>query len=97
MVGKTIRDGRFRSLYNAVVLAVARHGERVTGKIGDIVLRAGDTLLLEAHPSFHQEQSVAGAEHDVADSPRTSARPPCRWPFSWGWSLSSPSANPWER
>jgi di/tricarboxylate transporter len=52
LVGKTIRDGRFRSVYNAVVLAVAREGERVSGKIGDIVLKAGDTLLLEAHPSF---------------------------------------------
>lgn len=56
VVGKTIRDGRFRSIYNAVVIAVARHGERVLGKIGDIVLRAGDTLLLEAHPSFAAEQ-----------------------------------------
>lgn len=52
VVGKTIRDGRFRSLYNAAIIAVARHGERVRGKIGDIVLRAGDSLLLEAHPSF---------------------------------------------
>lgn len=55
VVGQTIRDGRFRSLYNAVVIAVARHGERVRGKIGDIVLRAGDTLLLEAHPAFVAE------------------------------------------
>jgi di/tricarboxylate transporter len=55
VVGKTIRDGRFRSVYNAVVIAVARHGERIRGKIGDIVLRAGDTLLLEAHPSFAVE------------------------------------------
>jgi di/tricarboxylate transporter len=52
VVGKTIREGSFRSLYNAVVIAVARHGERIRGKIGDIVLRAGDTLLLEARPSF---------------------------------------------
>jgi len=51
-VGQTIREGRFRSNYNAVVIAVARDGERVKKKIGDIVLRAGDTLLLEAHPSF---------------------------------------------
>jgi di/tricarboxylate transporter len=55
VVGRTIRDGRFRSVYNAVVLAVARHGERISGKIGDIVLRAGDTLLLEAPPAFHLE------------------------------------------
>lgn len=55
LVGKTIRDGRFRSNYNAVVLAVARNGERLTGKIGDIELRTGDTLLVEAHPSFVEQ------------------------------------------
>ncbi|MEJ5340235.1 MAG: SLC13 family permease [Thermogutta sp.] len=52
IVGKSIRDGRFRSRYNAVVIGVAREGERLRGKIGDIVLRRGDTVLLEAHPSF---------------------------------------------
>jgi len=52
ILGKTIRDGRFRSRYNAVVIGVAREGERLKGKIGDIVLRRGDTVLLEAHPSF---------------------------------------------
>lgn len=56
LVGKTIRDGKFRSVYNAVVIAVARNGERVKKKIGDIVLCQGDTLLLEAHPSFFDRQ-----------------------------------------
>jgi di/tricarboxylate transporter len=56
LVGKSIRDGRFRNTYNAVVVAVARNGERLHQKIGDIVLRAGDTLLLEAHPSFADQQ-----------------------------------------
>ncbi|HEV3340698.1 MAG TPA: SLC13 family permease [Pirellulales bacterium] len=56
MVGKTIRDGRFRSIYNAAVIAVARNGERINKKIGDIVLRPGDTLLLEAHSSFADQQ-----------------------------------------
>jgi di/tricarboxylate transporter len=35
---------------------VARNGERLRGKIGDIVLRPGDTLLLEARPSFVERQ-----------------------------------------
>ncbi len=39
VAGKTIRDGRFRSLYNAAVIAVAHNGERIHKKIGDIVLR----------------------------------------------------------
>lgn len=56
LLGKTIRAGRFRSHYNAVVIAVARNGERVTGKIGDIALQAGDTLLVEAHAGFIPRQ-----------------------------------------
>jgi len=56
LVGKTIRDGRFRNVYNAVVVAVARNGQRLHKKIGDIVLYAGDTLLVEAHPSFADQQ-----------------------------------------
>jgi di/tricarboxylate transporter len=35
---------------------MSRSGERIKRKIGDIVLRAGDTLLLEAHPSFAERQ-----------------------------------------
>jgi di/tricarboxylate transporter len=56
LIGKSIRDGSFRKRYNAVVIAVARNGERVRGKIGDIVLRAGDTLLIESHAGFIPRQ-----------------------------------------
>ncbi|MGC4004985.1 MAG: SLC13 family permease [Pirellulales bacterium] len=56
LVGRTIRDGKFRTRYNAVVLAVARNGERINKKIGDIELEAGDTLLIEGHASFVDEQ-----------------------------------------
>lgn len=56
ILGKTIREGRFRNRYNAVVIAVARNGERLNQRIGDIVLKAGDTLLLETRPSFAIQQ-----------------------------------------
>jgi di/tricarboxylate transporter len=52
LVGKSVREGRFRSRYDAAVIAVSRSGERIPKKIGDIVLRPGDTLLLATHPSF---------------------------------------------
>ncbi|HSC48317.1 MAG TPA: SLC13 family permease [Gammaproteobacteria bacterium] len=52
MVGKTVREGQFRTVYKAVVIAVARHGKRIEGKIGDIELKAGDTLLLETDREF---------------------------------------------
>jgi di/tricarboxylate transporter len=56
LVGKQVREGRFRTRYNAVIIALARNGERVKRKIGDIELRAGDTLLLECRPSFVEQQ-----------------------------------------
>ena len=56
ILGQSIRDGEFRSLYNAVVIAVARSGERINKKVGDIVLQAGDTLLVETNPSFAEQQ-----------------------------------------
>ena len=52
LIGTTIRDGKFRAMYNAAVVAVARGSRRVEGKIGDIVLQSGDTLLLEADEDF---------------------------------------------
>ncbi|HEX6213102.1 MAG TPA: SLC13 family permease, partial [Methylomirabilota bacterium] len=48
LLGKSIREGRFRTRYDAAVIAVYRNGGRLAGRIGDIVLRAGDTLLLQA-------------------------------------------------
>jgi di/tricarboxylate transporter len=55
-VGLAIRDARFRERYGAVVLAVARHGERIRGNLSTITLQAGDTLLLEARPAFVTRQ-----------------------------------------
>ncbi|MBK1725072.1 SLC13 family permease [Thiocystis violacea] len=56
LLGKSIREGRFRSHYNAAVIAVGRNGERIERKIGDIVLKPGDTLLIEADPGFAERQ-----------------------------------------
>jgi len=50
--GKTIREGHFRTRYDAAVIAVSRNGELLKGKIGDIRLEQGDALLLQAHPDF---------------------------------------------
>ncbi len=52
LVGKSIRGGRFRTHYEAVVIAVHRNGARIDEKIGDIVLQPGDTLLLETTAGF---------------------------------------------
>jgi di/tricarboxylate transporter len=55
VTGKTVRESRFRTRYGAVVIAVARDGRRVSGKIGDIRLMPGDTLLLESGTDFGEQ------------------------------------------
>ena len=56
LVGASIREGRFRLVYNAAVIAVGRNGTRLRQKIGDIILRPGDMLLMEANPTFVSQQ-----------------------------------------
>lgn len=56
VAGRSIREGRFRTHYGAAVVAVARNAERLRQKVGDVVLRPGDTLLLEADPEFVARQ-----------------------------------------
>ncbi|WP_079202264.1 SLC13 family permease [Pseudomonas sp. CC6-YY-74] len=51
-LNNTVRESRFRTRFNAVILSVSREGNRIPGKLGDITLRVGDTLLLEASHQF---------------------------------------------
>ena len=71
LVGQTIRESKFRSRYNAVVVAAARNGDRLVGKIGDIRLQAGDTLLLEASPAFVDERRISRDFYLVSTIPNS--------------------------
>lgn len=72
LIGRTIRTGRFRNYYGAAVVAVARSGTRLRKKIGDIVLRPGDTLLLEAPPGFVEAQKNSRDFYLVSPIPDSS-------------------------
>jgi di/tricarboxylate transporter len=53
LVGQVVGTGHFRRLYDAAIVAIARHGERVVARReGGWVLAAGDTLLVEASVDF---------------------------------------------
>ena len=54
-IGQTVRESRFRSRFNAAILSVSRNGQRVPGKLGDIRLQMGDTLLLETSHEFVEQ------------------------------------------
>ncbi len=53
LIGKTIKESMFRNRYDAAVVAIHRNGEKLSGKIGDIALRPGDSFLLYAGDDFH--------------------------------------------
>ncbi|MBN2195407.1 MAG: SLC13 family permease [Polyangiaceae bacterium] len=56
LCGRSIREGGFRKQFHAVVIAAARDGHRLGGRIGDIVLEPGDVLLLECATSWVEDQ-----------------------------------------
>ncbi|MFP4449155.1 MAG: SLC13 family permease [Bacteroidales bacterium] len=52
LINKTVKQVRFRAKYDAAVIAVHRNGEKISGKIGEIVLKPGDVLLLFTGEDF---------------------------------------------
>ncbi|HEX9107112.1 MAG TPA: SLC13 family permease, partial [Longimicrobiales bacterium] len=52
LVGKTLKETKFRSHYQAAVCAIHRAGARVNEKLGTVPLKAGDTLLLLSDKEF---------------------------------------------
>ena len=73
LVGQTIRDANIRSRYGAVVVAVNRQGHRLMGKVGDIRLLSGDTLLLEAAANFAARHRHSKDFHLVSEISGASA------------------------
>jgi di/tricarboxylate transporter len=71
LVGQSIRDANFRTVYDAAVIAVHRNGVRVGGKIGEVVLEPGDTLLMQTAPGFvrvHRNSPDFYLVSEVSDS-----------------------------
>jgi di/tricarboxylate transporter len=57
LVGRTLRDVRFRDRYGFTALAIWRHGEAITEKLRDVPLLFGDALLLQgAQPRVRELQ-----------------------------------------
>ena len=51
-IGKTVKETDFRNRYDAAVVAIHRAGEKLSGKIGSMKLKAGDMLLMFGGPGF---------------------------------------------
>jgi di/tricarboxylate transporter len=52
LLGQTLKESRFRGRYQAAVVAIHRAGQRLNAKLGEVELKAGDTLLLLTDRDF---------------------------------------------
>ncbi|WP_144460597.1 SLC13 family permease [Siminovitchia fortis] len=52
LLSKSVKQTQFRSRYDAGVIAVHRKNEKIQSKVGDIILKPGDALLLLAGEDF---------------------------------------------
>lgn len=78
LVGKTVRESDFRAKYEAVIIAIHRHGERIRKKIGDISLRPGDTLLLLAGKNFRKKWYYSNDFYLIAEAETLPSKPQWR-------------------
>ncbi len=72
IAGKSVKEAGFRERYDAAVIAVHRNGERLSGKIGNIKLRAGDVLLMYSGEQFNNRVDmykdiyvISGDQHEL--------------------------------
>lgn len=56
MIGSSVMETNFRDKYEAAIISIFRGGEAVKGKVGSIVLQAGDTLLMVGKPALLEGQ-----------------------------------------
>ncbi|MGF1779650.1 SLC13 family permease [Vibrio nomapromontoriensis] len=71
---KTLKSSHFRDKFDAVVVAIRRGHERLEGGLGNIVLQAGDTLVLAPGKRFDDERRKYRKEFVLVNDLDSSAR-----------------------
>lgn len=75
LVGKTVKQARFRTTYGAAVISVHREGRRVQEHPGNIKLQAGDVLLLEAGSNFLKQHAESDKSFALLSEVQDSSPP----------------------
>ncbi len=56
--GKTVKESAFRSVFDAAVVGIRRGGKRLSGKLGNITIQAGDNMMLAVGPDFNERKNL---------------------------------------
>lgn len=63
---RTLREVDFRTMFNAGVVGIRRGERRLTGQLGQIPLRVGDSLLLAVGNDFIQHRNISRNFHIIS-------------------------------
>jgi di/tricarboxylate transporter len=77
LANKTLKGVDFRTMFDAAVVGIRRGDRQLTGQLGRIELRVGDSLLLAAGPDFAHHRNLDRNFHVLSATPvrpRLSAR-----------------------
>ena len=56
--GRTVKESGFRSMFDAAVVGMRRGGKRLSGKLGNITIQAGDSMMLAVGPDFNDRKNL---------------------------------------
>jgi di/tricarboxylate transporter len=56
--GSTVKGSGFRSVFDAAVVGMRRGGKRLSGKLGNITIQAGDSMMLAVGPDFNERKNL---------------------------------------
>lgn len=59
IIGKSLKEIEFRSKFDAAVVAMRRDGEKTSGKLGKLIIKAGDFLLLATGDDFKSRANIS--------------------------------------
>ncbi len=71
LIGQTLKKIQFRERYDAAVVAVHRNGEKLRGKIGEVILEAGDLLLINPGEQFVKRNRACNAIYLISTIRKT--------------------------
>jgi di/tricarboxylate transporter len=81
---QTLRELDFRTMFDAGVVAIRRGERRLTGQLGRIPLKAGDSLLLAVGPDFAQHRNLDRNFHVLGGPPIRPQLNTSQSAFVWG-------------
>ncbi|MEZ9322777.1 SLC13 family permease [Vibrio sp. 10N.286.51.E5] len=59
LIGKTLKEVEFRSRFDAAVVAIARQGKRISGKLGECSIQSGDKFILAVGDDFKKRPNLS--------------------------------------